>query len=138
MAYDKSWTTGEYSDADVERIGNFLLKMIQENEGEYTATIEEIGRLCGYTKEKEKLQKQYGKLFNALQEAKQKYKIEAITKGRKGNIYRMKEKEPPKEIVNTSSDELDSIKLLLDTVNCSEITPEKAIQLIKLIKKIIQ
>ena len=104
----------------------------------YTATIEEIGRLCGYTKEKEKPQKQYGKLFNALQKAKQKYKIEAITKGRKGNIYKMKEKEMPKEIVNTSSDELDSIRLLLDTVNCSEITPEKAVQIIKLIKKIIQ
>lgn len=138
MAYDKSWTTGEYSEQDVEKIGNCLLNMIQENEGEYIATIEEIGKLCGYTREKEKLEKQYGKLFNALQEAKKKYKIEAITKGRKGNIYKIQENKPPKEKVNTSSEELESIKFLLDTVNCNEITPEKAIQLIKLIKKIIQ
>ncbi len=92
MSYDKSWTTGEYSDADVEQIGTFLLKMIQENKGKYIATIEEIGKSCGYIKEKEKLEKEYGKVFNALQQAKKRYKIEAITKGRKGNIYRMKEK----------------------------------------------
>jgi hypothetical protein len=136
MAYDKSWTDGVYSEDDVKRIAETLIAKIKQNNGEYTAKLEEIGKLCGYRVNNGKVEN-YGGLFKAIQVAKREYNIQSINKGRKGNLYCLKE--PLKE-VNVSGEDLEmleSIKSIVETIDFDKITPDKAMRILKLIKKIL-
>lgn len=136
MAYEKSWTEGVYSEDDVKRIGETLVAKIKEHNGEYTAKLEEIGKICGYTFKDGKLEN-YGGLFQAIQVVKRKYNIQSVNKGRKGNMYCLKETRNEDNVSNEDLEVLEYIKSIVETIDFEKITPDKAIRMLKLIKKIL-
>ncbi|MDD7793829.1 hypothetical protein [Clostridium sp. 'White wine YQ'] len=137
MAYEKSWTEGVYSNDDVKRIGETLIKKIKENKGTYTAKLGEIGEICGYKFNDDGMLENYGGLFKAIQVAKRQYNIQSINKGRKGNMYCLKEVSKEKSAYDEDLEVLESIKSIMETIDFEKITTDKAIRMLKLIKKIL-
>lgn len=137
MAYEKSWTEGIYNKNDVKRIGETLIRKIKENNGEYIAKLGEIGELCGYKFKEDGMLENYGGLFNAIQVAKREYNIRSINKGRKGNLYCLKEMIKEETVCNEELEALEYIKSIMETIDFEKITSDKAIRILKLIKKIL-
>lgn len=136
MAYEKSWTEGSYNEEDVRRVAETLIAKIKENNGEYTAKLVDIGKMSGY-KFKDGRLENYGGLFKAIQVAKREYNIQSTNKGRKGNMYCLKKTLIEENISNEDFEMLESIKSILETIDFEKITPEKAIKILKLVKKIL-
>lgn len=137
MAYEKSWTEGVYTPNDVKRIGETLIKKIKENNGMYIAKLGEIGELCGYKLKEDGMLENYGGLYRAIQVAKRENNIQSITKGRKGNLYCFKEEVKEETVCNEELEALEYIKSIIETVDFEKITSDKAIIILKLIKKIL-
>ena len=137
MAYEKSWTEGVYNDEDVKIIGETLIKKIKENNGEYTTKLGKIGEICGYKFKDDGMLENYGGLFKAIQVAKREYNIQSINKGRKGNMYCLKETIKEEIGSNEDLEVLEAIKSIVETIDFEKITPDKAIRMLKLIKKIL-
>lgn len=136
MAYEKSWTDGSYNEDDVKRIAQALITKIKENNGEYTAKLVDIGKISGYKFKDGKLEN-YGGLFKAIQVVKREYNIQSINKGRKGNMYCLKETSKEENISDEDLEALEFIKSIVETIDFEQITPDKAVRTLKLIKKIV-
>lgn len=136
MAYEKSWTEGTYDANDVKKVGQILVKKIEENNGQYIAKLFDIGKLSGYEFKDDGTLENYGGLYKAIQVAKREYNIVSINKGRSGNLYCFKEAGDKEIVYSDDLEALELIKSIIETIDLEKITSDRAIRILRLIKKI--
>lgn len=141
MAWTKEWTNGEYTEEDVKKLGEALVKAIQDNSGEFTGKITDIAKLAVYISSEDDEVENYGGIYRAMQEVKEKYGIISQTKGRNGNIYTLENKI---KAANTNKKEMSHIKReqeiintlrnMLNLINLDSINGDEAIGILKSFK----